>query len=150
MRTSSISSKGYSYAKTNPLPTPNPTPSTNSTSSGHYSHLRSRSGPPVTPQLPSLSTQVMQQQKQQQQRPTTTTRLDSNSESLVVVQRQASTSACGVGKGYQQCGSMVDGDESAPTFAVKERPDSLSVVIDDLAKITQELEDTAFIPGTHT
>lgn len=152
MRTSSISSTGYSYAKTNshpnhaPAPIPTPPP-TNSKVPSHYSHLRSRSGPPVTPQLPPLSAQVMQHQ---QCPPIATTRLDNNSESLVVVQRQANMPAYGAGKGYQRPGAVMGRHENGPNgFAVNDRPDSLAVAMDDLAKITQDLDDVCFAQGTY-
>lgn len=158
MRTSSISSAGYSYTKTNLChPQSAPVPSTNSTSPSHYSHLRSRSGPPVVPQLLPLSAQVMQQQQPQHPQPAViaTTRLDNNSDSLVVVQRQASVP---VFRGSQVSGPMISRQESAPMGLVhneaekegedkRNRPDCLSEVMDDLAKITQELEESIFQQG---
>lgn len=158
MRTSSMSSAGYSYAKTNPprphhLPPAQAPPSNLPTSPNHYSHLRSRSGPSVLPQMAPLSSQAplhSTQAARQAQRPVATTRLDGNTESLVVIQRQKISPPGS--HGNQQ--GRLRRQESAPAICggtdISSRPDPLSGVIDDLAKLTQELgvlEENIFTPG---
>ena len=159
MRSSSISSNGYSYAKTNP-PHPHHLPPSNPnlpTSPPHqYSHLRSRSGPQVYPQHAV--------QLAQAQRPVTMTRLDDDSNSIVVVQRQKSSPANGhMGSGYShvtpserhvlhrlESAPVINANSPAPpdntdgnarvSNESRVRPDSLSGVLDDLTKMTQELD----------
>ena len=118
MRTSSTNSSVYSYPKSNPPP--NHTPSSHST----YSHLRSRSGPPVIPQLIPLSAKF-------------TMRPDSSSNSPIAVQRCTSRQESAPVASAEVSTAAVEGhlEESDPN-------DSLTQAIDDLAKITQELDDT--------
>lgn len=165
MRTSSISSAGYSYAKTNP-PHPHhlpPQPSNLPTSPHHYSHLRSRSGPPVLLQMAPLSSQApipSQVAPSQPRRPIATTRLDNNTDSLVVVQRQTSSPPCSQTGMIHQLPRNLHRQESAPAFSNKSAPaingdrssipDPLSDVIEDLTKMSLELgilEENIFIPG---
>lgn len=167
MRSSSISSQGYSYAKTNAPLRHAPQLSTPSThdpklsgekplSPHHYSHLRSNSGPTVLPQLLPLSAQMENQQftgphpQHQNQPPTATTRLDNSSDSIVVIQRHSSVPAMphGVAPSVHRNGSLPDtlasyGDKSEGNKGA----DELTVALDDLAKITQELDENIFPQG---
>ncbi len=166
MRSSSISSQGYSYAKTTGLrgvpanPPPSQVPPSSSSdqplSPHHYNHLRSRSGPPIAPQLLPLSAQLEQHQKagsqplslHHQQPPLkATTRLDEDSDSLVVVQRQMSMPAMSAGHygGLNRTNSSFDSGISSKHGKI-EKLDDLAGVLDDLAKITQELDEDGF-PG---
>ena len=167
MRSSSISSAGYSYAKSNPPHPhhlPQQPPSNLPRSPHHYSHLRSRSGPPVLPQVSPLSSQPpVLPGFVPSQRPLATTRLDSNSDSLVVVQRRASSplgdnTAVANGTNHPPSRHLTR-QESAPAFSIGDAPvingnpstlDPLSDVINDLTKMTQELgilEENIFTPG---
>ena len=83
-----------------------------------------------------------------------TTRLDTDSDSLVVVQRHGGTPAV---NNSSSNGKSLHRQESAPVISCnnKEAPnrsnsDPLSSVIDDLDKMTQELgilEENIFTPG---
>ena len=157
MRSSSISSQGYSYAKTNVPLSHNsasrhlpPAATANPTSPHHYSHLRSRSGPPIAPQLQPLSAQMEQYQSGGQfsansQPPVATTRLDEDSGSIVVVQRQASAPIVATPNQGQR--GVVSEEVRRKEI---ERPDDLALVLDDLAKITQELDENIFPEGEQT
>lgn len=166
MRSSSISSAGYSYAKSNP-PHPHHLPQQPSNlplSPHHYSHLRSRSGPPVLPQMSPLSSHPPAVPGTvPSQRPLATTRLDGNSDSLVAVHRTASSPLDGtaaVNGSNHQLSRHLARQESAPAFHNMDAPaingdpskaaDPLSDVINDLTKMTQELgilEENIFTPG---
>jgi len=158
MRSSSISSQGYSYAKTNTSRSQNSAPhhlppsvTANITSTHHYSHLRSKSGPPIAPQFQPLSAQIEQQPSLRQfplansQPPVATTRLDDDSGSIVVVQRQASAPVMAT----SNRGQRGVASEEAQGKEI-ESPDDLALVLDDLAKITQELDENMFLQGAHT
>lgn len=165
MRTSSISSAGYSYAKTNP-PHPHhlpPQPSNLPTSPHHYSHLRSRSDPPFLSQMPLSSQASIPPQVGPSQRTVATTRLDSNTDSLVVVRRQTSSPPGGhtaTNSITHQFPRNLHRQESAPVISNGVAPaingdqssisDPLSDVIEDLTKMTHELgilEENIFTPG---
>ena len=155
MRSSSISSAGYSYAKTNPphphhlpQPTTGPHPHPNTTTSPHhYSHLRSRSGPPILPQMSAIlgPQQPPPPQFHPQQRPMPTTCFNGETEATKSVQRQFSQPT---GRAHP-LQNHLSRRESAP--AVGMHPDTtLEGVIDNLTKMTQELgvlEENIFTSG---
>ena len=163
MRTSSINSAGYSYAKNTPLTSvthhhthhhdhsqhQQPSNLSLPTSPHRYSHLRSHSGPSILPQLPPLSSQV--------QRPVATTQLDTDSDSIVVVQRKGSAPL--IHPKFvlrQESAPILFSNDSLTTDHPRNQSDSnseaeaLSGVIDDLNKMTLELdllEENIFTSG---